>query len=777
MIPTVHIVSKPIGAVARLLYTHSSIIDPEDISPKNVKKDSVKEVLDIALEFSEQKKFKDTMEVYSLYMNGFKDDEGQGFDGFFDNIQKLRGKQFIFLDFQNLCLENKYGSFQKQCIDDFSTLSETADYLMDIFEDPQTSDTIRDAMKEIVFYRLSTYDFPFMIGDNPSTKIHNPLSSVVDEISGFMEDKKKRQLGSQERFFEDISTEANYKFSLFILSQKHFNELSDSSIESMLDGYNKHLKEEISMDHFLDLNKAAIAINREIVRMKYEWILGTLDIESPLAYMLQGDVGRKILLDISPNTGVIGEKLLHDTKNLLQGGVLEPQALNKFTGWLKARYDISAKPIIVSGKDTQQVIEKESSVSHPYTKSLAYPDELSRLIDCMDQKAIKLLEQDVSNFQFGVEGIELAILRLNQENFLVHTDNGDTQWLDLTKDCTIQPYSITDVSENMKKIIRPSNTGSKCEFYKFISIFPRIFWSWVKDNEAAISGNALHTISNELKTRQHELLSKYDILPLEREDYCEVPILHRFSPSDSDLNLVENHLLIRLSQSNNEFYNKMLHKLEELKDEGRIIIDGGQPDGMAVVEQTGQPVVIDFKRRMASYYPVQYFYEQTARYGLAIIQAKELDVDSFYTVIIQTPFHPNKFSGKTSYDKGIYRNQTFRIRKTDIKSQFAQKVKRNMILEYLGNQLFIEDVSNGLDLVKMYRFTKPHSKFARCDYCFGNSEGSERCSYLLTGRTELWDGQKIDSNFIKNIVDPWQKRMSSERQDIFSYLKEAADYR
>lgn len=641
MIPSIHVVSNPIKTFYKLWYVNNEFLD------LNFKG----KLVDRAKELSSDSRFCGIMDKYKRYQ-----------DSFFDNLDKFSGKKGIILDFENLVLKDKFGFVQKQCVDDFFSLSEVAPKFMDLYEglESHVSDVISD---EYVFFRMSLYDFPFVLS---SDKIENPLKENLSEINSYMSSLDKSGFNNGVRLRESYGVDESYKFSIVSFSEKKFNSMFRSKsgqlgLEKMLAEYDS----EISLDEFVDINKKAIRMNREIMRKKYSLLDENLS-ESYL-YMTQGSVGREIL-----KGNVIGEKLLQNTKNLPSLNVIEPQALNRLSGWFSAKY--KSKPFIVKKEEFSNTIDVEESRDFPGIFSLN-----SDLTSSAINFDITDLYNDMKNYNFGVYGIELLTLRLNFENFRVFSDSGDLEWLS-EKSFIVEPYDLTEISRDYSgRIIRPSNIGVKCDFNKYLNML-----GFDTENRFSRSGNSLHSISNEIDDRQHELLDKYGIVGLERKKYCEVPLVNSFEPSFEEYDAV----FEKANRYEGVFRDRLVDKVKSMQDSGVVIIDGGKTDGM--LRMGDVPIVIDFKRRMSSYYPVNYFFKQASRYGMA------LGVDEFYTVIVQTPYSANKFLDRTLDDFGEYRKQKLKIRKVKMDSDFIFELKRDVILEYAGNRVFYDDNSLGL---------------------------------------------------------------------------------
>ena len=751
MINSQDVLSNPLGSLARILYTNSQIVVPTEIQrPSGVRKADLDFLLEQATAWQDNSRFKGVLKKYKLYM-----------DEMLSNIDLLVGKTLIFLDIENQCLETEQGRFSKQCVDDFGVESEFAKYFMRHYN--ERSDIVKANMRNMVFWRISPYDFPFMIddegvktniaGENESdgseneVRIYNPFGAMAEFTNALLDEtKSKSRLGDSQRALHEQISNGNYRFANHIFSVSEFRDRCKAQgfFPLLHQNYNKsHKDDPLQEDDFKRLCEAAIAINREIMSLKYNKIIGQLLPDDAKVYMLEGDIARGLLQKRNPEILPVGGKLLTNTKGGPERGVLETQALNKLSGWLTARYAPEEDPVIVKKSMFADDIQFTTSIKHPYIKTLGSPKEIDEGMKDVNSEGLALLEQDIRNFGFSISSIEVILIRLNYENFLVQTEDGYMQWRDLRTNNRINPFSISDISRKAPSLIRPSNTGSKCELHKYISTVPWQFWEGLgfEDHPAAKSGNALHEISNSLPSAQFKLLEKYRIEPLRREEYCEQSIVHEYRPSSRDFLRAKEELEMRLKKTGSKFYEMMLSKLTAVQGSDTIIIDRGKPDGVAAMTFTGEPIIIDFKRRMAMYYPVQYFFEQTSRYALAVMQSKGIDARSFYTAIIQPPFSANKFIGEELPDLGNYRNQKIRMRKVDVDGEFLEKVKRDMIIEYVGNSILKEDPQAGFHLRELYKDNKP-TKFPSCRRCFANMLSAFKCSYLLTGEKNVWAEQR-----------------------------------
>jgi len=632
MIPSTYVTSSPIKTFYKLFYTHSDILD--------LKKED--RLISRAKELSGEQRFQKIMEKYKLLE-----------DSFFNNLEVFKGKTGIILDFENLLLKNKQGFIQKECVDDFYSLTLPAKSFIEI-------DNNLEIPEDFVFLRLSPYDFPFQVREN---KIINPLREELENINSILLERKKSGFNNGVREFNDIEIEESYKTSISSFSIQKFNSLLDTTNGKLtLEKVLKEYDENLDLDEFIKLNHQAIRYNREIIKKKYEILDDKLN-ESYL-FMTENSVGKTLLKDKE----VIGTKLLKNTKNLPTLNILEPQALNRLSGWISAKY--KKKPFIIKTEKFIESFNPQETTKYHGIYSLN-PAKTQEEIDFK----IDELTKDMQNYNFGIYGIELILLRLNFENFKVFTDNGEISW---EPEKIIEPFDLTNITKESKnRIIRPSNIGVKCAFNKYLNML-----NFESENDFSRSGNSLHKISNEINDEQYKFLEKFNIPSMKREKYCEIPLTHEFKPSIKDYELA----ISKIDYKGN-FKKRITKKIEEMINNETIILDGGRTDAML---KSGEiPIVVDFKRRMSTYYPVNYFFKQASRYGMA------LNSEEFYTVIVQTPYSANKFLGYTLDDIGEYRKQKLKIRKVSMQSDFIKNLKAEVILEYAGNSIFFEDSSLG----------------------------------------------------------------------------------
>ncbi len=740
-ISTIHLLSNPISSLERLIYTHSDIINPDDLIPKSGNL-IVERLVSQAKERQKDKKFTSTCEIYKDYISML-----------FQNVAKLKDKQIVFLDFKNYTLESRAGTFKSSGIDDFSADSDFSKYMMLLYTKYNTiSKDVSGAMEKLLFWRISPYDFPFMISKNDELNngelnndesnnepfIYHPFANEVEELRKPYIQKGKFSLGGLKRNYSDLSINANYLFSSSIISLTEFREQAKQSqfIETKKFSFEKS-HEKISTEEFIKLNETAIRLNREILKKKYSILRSHFSLK-PISYMLAGDVGMKMLKD----TSIPGVKLLSNIKKIPLRRVLEPQALNKLSGWLSAKYSKGTNAYIFQKEIFENPVLVNESWKNPGILTLGNPKEVDEGIKSLNQEHYKLLQNELKQYTFSISPIEIIILRLNYENFSVQSDEGRIPWQKILNGKKVHPYNILDIKNTAKSIIRPSNSGVVCELAKFISSKPRSMWEGMGNNDYANIGTLIHSISNELESKsQLTQLEKHGINPLKRDRYCEVPISHEFKPSDEIWSKAKENISVLLDKTSNEFYELMLKQLD--LEQGNIIFDSGSPDGVAIIEELNELVIIDFKRRMANYNPTQYFFAQLSRYAMAVMQSKEMSAKNFYTAIIQTPFHSSKFAQNASeefIDAGLFRSQKIRLRKVNVEGDFLKKVQTGMVLEYLGNTILKEDINAGFLVRDLYK-NNSFNKLPSCQYCFSNDANSNnyKCRFLMDGIRQVWN--------------------------------------
>lgn len=722
-IPSIYAISNPIGAFFKMLHTHSSLTNATQIKATNK---SIETLLEISQQRVKDERFLSSVQIYKDYM-----------DMFLKNIPNLKENNFMFLDFTNYCLETEYGTFSKKCIDDFAIESEFAKLIMDIHN--KSSDKIQDYLENTVFYRMSMFDFPFILKQNSKTNevfIEHPFKDQVNKIQKQYESDNKWNLGFSSRSANDELNYYNYKFSSIILSEKNFTKQLKNVgfIENLHNGFSK-LGYDVSLDEFIGLNKNAIKLNRQLLKNKYATIIDILNIQEPLAYMCERDEGLKILRQASNKVRIPGEKLLQNTKDLPLRGVFEPQAIRRLLGMLQAKYDPENE---INLEFTNHIPEEplQKVKQYPFIKTLGNPKSTLEGLKRIYGDGFKLLQKDVIDFSYSVTGIEGIILALNRINFSIHTDKGISLWQNQIKNNLVNPYDISDIQQrSVGKLVRPSNCGKKCEFDKYVSMIPLDFWPQDCYSEASLIGTAIHSISNEIDDLQYLELEKFGIKPIKRDKYCEVPIEHHFRPTDYDFNNTIEAVKVKLSKTKSIFYEILLENI--VNSDQTLIIDGGKSDAMLIVEDTNELVVVDFKRRMSGYYPVQYFFEQASRYALAVIQSKQLDVNKFHTLIIQSPYSFNKFAQMQGVDDGTYNDQIFNAKTINLNSYFVNNVKKNLMLEFFQNKLFKNNINLGFHLRELYKDI-PEQNYPSCKSCFSNSKDSYQCRFLLEGKFESW---------------------------------------
>jgi len=739
MIPSIHRHSNPIGTLARLLHVHQPVIDIRALNKKGDK--DLEFLIDIGLERENDRNFLGVMEMYREYQNLF-----------LDNLYVIKGLETIFLNFENLILQSKYGNLGRECIDDFSSETHVAQEFMRMYLDKPESE--RKAMENILYYRLGLYDFPFMIGFDRDAKIYNPFKEVAIQVSELLVNKGKKPLGSYERYMNDTSTRGNTLFSDTAISVSKFREeLTEEQLAMLTMKYNefmhKHYEiDSVSEERFKKLCEQAIHLNWHILEQKYKYILEELGIEEPFAYTLKGDLGLKLLTSINSKTRVIGEKPLRKTKRMPVRSILELEALNKLSGWIKARYGrLEEDPTIIKGVNFDRYVtfpvQLPESTRFPYLMTLSNPKLLEDQLEDADPAYRESLEKDMHRYKASAATIEFIILSLNLNNFRVYTDQETTQWQDILNESKIHPLKIDHVSREVERFTRPSSTSALCEFHKYISLFDEEYWPWDTSNEVSRSGTLMHEIGNTMETEDNEVLKEQGIKTLHRKEYCEVSLVHEFTPTEEELESVKEIIEKKLYHTNNLFWAEVLGELSKALVNGITIQEPGTTDGAAYIETTNIPIVIDYKRFMATPNPKPSFFEQTARYGLGIIQGLNMNTDRMYSVIVQTPNSPAKYVPQQFEYQGIHRRPRITIREIYLESSFMNKVLQDLIIERLSTEVFRRDVNLGYEFNN--RYNDPQNKDrANCQECFANKPESPQCRYLLENVKEHWPAQKIE---------------------------------
>ncbi|HIH31316.1 TPA: gamma-glutamylcyclotransferase [Candidatus Woesearchaeota archaeon] len=749
MLASIYSLSNPISTLSRLIYTHKIWVDSTKLDPKGVKKDNIEFLIDQATDRQEERNFVGIMEKYLLLQESVA-----------ENIDIIKNNDIVWLGMFNLGLESPLGFFKHVNTDDFCTKTDFATYLMEIYD--KYNPVVKQGIENIVFFRHAPFEFPFMIQTGQEgTKIINPFSDSIVSINSWLEKKHKSLLGDYERYYDDDQRLENYNVAESVFSIKKFNEQVNKEpyyLETLYYTYKSKYQDTIfnvpSMDDFKRLCDTAISLNREILKQKYSSILKELNIRVYDGFMTQGNIANDLIEGIIRNNlpelekHIIGVKLLQDTKNIPIRGVLEPQALNRLSGWLNAKYGNSNEAVIIKQKAFHERHELFTSSKYPYIYAGGDVKDIEGELSEIPYSMVKKLEDDIIKYQVRISPIEVIIYFLNENNFPVHADkNADKSW-QKTKKEMVKPLDISLLFNDSIRMTRPSNTSHECPFIKYINVMEREYPFEIEKNDEAISGSIRHKIANELGEDQKYFLDKLGIEPMDRSKYCEVPIKNYYKPTQHDWNLAVDELEKRLSKSNNPLFAMTIDKIEGLQEQDVTIDDGGRPDAVAITGDN--PIIIDFKRRVARYYPVQYFFKQASRYGLMVINGLKLDADRIYTVIVQTPFSSTKYldtiSGtdtkeflrsfytkKPLIDKGNYRHEKIRIKEIMLNSGFMRDIKTDWIIEWVMNKhLFGLNEKLGMKCRETYTEDL-------CNRCYANSTLDFRCNYLLTGRQERWE--------------------------------------
>ena len=718
-----------------------SFLDVDDLISKGiagVRNDDLEFLIDQALHRQDSSIFIGTLEKFKQYM-----------DEMYFSVPKLSGKDIMLLGGANKGLYSEIGFLKHVNADDFCTKTDVAPAIVDIYD--QYADKVKKGIREnTVFWRIAPFDMPFVIRDSKKeTYIINPFHDRVQFVNSVMQEKNKAGLGDFRRYKTDGQREESYSISEIIFSIKKFHEAfpEHNYLETLHDIYNNTYAEtiygNIDIEYFQKLCESSIRINREILKRKYENIFSRLDIDKVYGYFIAGDVANSILSSIEKNgiyeKSIVGEKLLQDTKYMPLLDVLEPQALNRLSGWFNAKYgDETTSPVIVKKRVPEERHELHRSLKHPYIYTGMPAENLDDLLEDVPTDQLDALEKDVAKYQFRISPIEVHLYFLNVNNYRVYTDKEfggiDKTWSNVRAGSKVQPLLIRDIERREAKSIRPSNQSLKCEYSKYISVRGTSNLDIVvESNDYAKAGTLLHKISNTLDAGQQRFLEKVGLLQLHRLSYSEVPITFEYKPTEKDFINTSMHFEKRFANTHNPLYSDALERLSLLENSNLTIFDNGSPDGVAIIEDSGIPVIIDFKRRIGRYSPPTSFFEQTARYAFAVIQSKNLNTDRFYSVIIQTPYSSIKYGTRTDFfDKGHYRHQKIVIKEIMLDSEFTDKVRADMLSEYVTNKMFFGDPSLGLLARELYKRTN-------CDNCFQNKNNDYRCRYFLEGVKKVWD--------------------------------------
>ncbi|GIU69422.1 MAG: hypothetical protein KatS3mg002_0658 [Candidatus Woesearchaeota archaeon] len=749
MLASVHSLSNPLSAFSRLYYTHEKWINPEKLLIKNHEKKNLEFLIEQALDDNERKKYSGSVEKYLLINEAVR-----------ENIHKIKNNDIIWLGLYNLGLESPLGFFKHVNTDDFCTKTDFARYLIEIYM--KSDKSVQEAMEQIIFYRHGPFEFPFTIKrDSKGVKIINPFIEEVKKINYFLKKRGKTPLGDNERYYHDDNRLENYNIAASIFSIKKFNEQVNKEpyyLEALFHSYNgryertKYVIRNIS--DFKKLCETAISLNREILRQKYSAIFSDLELKTYDAFMIEGNVANELINGIIKKYNkdlkkhIIGEKLLQNTKNIPIRGFLESQALNRLSGYLNAKYGIpNSIPAIIETKKFHKRHDLFISRDYPYIYAGENTTDIDSEIKEISDEDIKKLENDIIKYQVRISPIEVIIYFLNENNFPVYSDsNKDKTWQNLKKG-KVMPLDISIIKDDSARITRPSNCSVKCSFLKYINVVEKNYPFEIKKEDSAVSGSLRHKIANQIGENQKKFLERIGLEAIDRDKYCEVKIKTYYRPKEHDWNITEEFLKKKYLKTENKLYAMALEKITILKDSDTVIDDGGSPDAVLIMDNS--PIIVDFKRRVARYYPVPSFFEQAARYGLMIVNELNIDTDRIYTVIVQTPFSSTKYldmlsfddtkdflsslNKRTIFDKGNYRHEKIRIKEIMLNSNFINKVKAEWISEWIINKhLFLNNESLGM-LERQY-----HKNYL-CKNCFANTEKDFRCNYLLTGRMHPWE--------------------------------------
>lgn len=467
---------------------------------------------------------------------------------------------------------------------------------------------------------------------------------------------------------------------------------------------------------------------------------------------------------------VVRGGILQNTKMLPLGGPLEAEALNALAARgqaIKGKTDI--KPVIVKNLHEEKTIRLKKSSKYPQIRAGAPLWDIESDLEKVDKQFVRMADESTRiNLEVSVMTSEVLLYVLNTRTFEV--DGGDIT-LDWQKDvlgyvpkhassgnlfpvepAKVQPLDLTTFFDDRPRFIRPSSSSSKCLLHtvwntKPLDQFPPGFES----PRSAIEGNIIHAIFNEFGVNQKGWLSTQGITPMEKQKYCEVPIRHNYQPTDEEYAHVKETIEKKIKQSENKFkryhstileyeresdinfYQLMIDELMRAKANRTIIVDGGKPDFVGIIEPEGIVVIGDMKRRVGTYYANPSFPIQTARYGIPI--SKALGKEKYYTIIVQTPAGPRYNKKELTYDVGNYRKQTIRIKENKFYSDHYYLVTDRIIMEYLGRTIVERDQDTGY----FFRDLKKHENNTGCGGCFANLDKKYLCNWFMTGRQGKWE--------------------------------------
>lgn len=767
MIPTIYITSNPVGAVIKSLHILSDFVTPDELREERVPKKSL-EILIGCLEKREKNAlFVGQNEKYKKYMALVS-----------QNLGRLQSRPIVFLDVLNKGLKDKTGAYKNVDLDDFSSLTEFAPMLMKLYS--RMPEEGKQFLEKQVWFRTGITDFPFELSEeNGHALIINPFGDLAEVVNNEIrkENKEKILLGNQIRGINSFLTKENHKITEVIYSIEKFNRNakefkvhaeSKDYIEDLWRGFEKTFELGLKKDEFKKLATDSILINRKIAELKYAKIIAATNPEYINLNMINNASTKKIFSRVSERTGrdisTLGKKLIWDTRKLPAAGVLEPQAMNRISGWAYAMAGLyDQEPIIVEKAHEEKPIKFFRSKKYPYILAGAPVWDIEADLDKVEEKLKEYLHEDIRNMEFSIMTSEVLLYMLNVRTFPTLTDmKKEWDWQrDILDGKKVQPFDISSLRTDMPRETRPSSTSAFCFAHKFTNNLPMSFFPpSIQKNKMSLSGDLLHKIFNELGLNQKYALANFGLDVMDKKDYCEVRLVQPWSPTEEDwergvelleskIKQADRKILKRLEEFEGvpNVFHEMRDFLYESKANRASILDGGKPDAVGIIEGTQSPIIMDMKRRIGTYFPVQYFLKQTIRYGLAIIQGMGLDTETFYSVIVQTPSTQRSFAESEKYDKGNYRKQKITIRENEIDSNFVEETKAELILEWLGNSILKQDKSKGIFFRLLYKDDKKHG----CLRCFANRPNEFTCNYWLTGREETWeDSERKRTPFINH---------------------------
>lgn len=725
-----HLLSNPIGSLSKLLFTQQAFINDFNFKVNGLKKDLNQDLIARALERFDDKKFTSSLEKYSLYMNAVD-----------ESLNRFKNKHVIFLDLLAPTLVSKETNFRRSGVDDFNGLNRFPDYLFEKIY-LTASSKVKEALKEeIIFWRLSPYDFPFRFDEVKGTPIiRNLFEEEGKEISDYLSAKNKSTLGNQSRLYKEHMAIGNYKFSPALYSVMSFrkNLRLAGGLELLMSSYKK-VYGDITREEFIKRAEGSARINYALLKEKYKNIISRLEPNKTTAYMLKSTKSYDLLSSIQ-DIEIPGNGLTSPARTISFSGELGDAAFGRLAGYLRALYDPTGPLPKIDTEKKTTILEEGRSQVYPYSINLVKSD-IDTSFEKYDLNSRLFLENDVRNYQFGVQSMESILYDLNTHDYKVILPDGRIGRLrELVGESKIQPFDVRGIRRGERGLTRPSNSSGKCEISFVLSMKEENFWpNEIKNNKASQSGLALHHLGNEVSTNQKKYLSTIGLKPLSRTAYCEVPLCYEFNLTNKQWNNFEDLIDLKIANTENDFYKELKKYYIDARNKNISFKDGGSPDGVLMIENEKAPMIVDFKRRMSLFYPVQSFFTQISRYALALKHNIKDIGDHFYLNIVQRPFSPNQFLGReANIDSGIYRKPTQVIKRVDYDSEYIDSVYERVAFETLCAKLINEKPEIALNLRTIYNSKLKNSKVS-CDNCFSNQQEDFKCNYLFTGKKTPWE--------------------------------------